>query len=468
MSAFFELTPQWIRFEQFWITLKRRNVWLIQMRYGAVVMLASFILAFEFIPQLNINTLPLVIICCSILAYNALFHWLVHFIPEKQSNFHGLHFALIQILTDFSVLLLFVYYTGGIETPFHVFFLFHVIIGSLILPGRIVSLVILGTITISATGSLLELQGIIPHNRIDGLLPFSLYDNAAYLVLHFLVFSVALFTSNYLANSISNELYQRERALYRTYMQLQDAEKQKSKYVMSVVHDLKTPIAAAITYLNMILDGSIGKVDEPLQKPLQRSHFRLSGAIKMIGDVLELSQVKLSSEFNVETVMLKPLFNEIFQEMRVLFEAKDLTFSINTPSGSPEVCVDAEPRLLKLALANLVSNARKYTEEHGSVAVFLEEKDSVVTIEVADTGIGIPRKELGKVMNDFYRSTISKRKGIEGTGLGMSIVAHIVKEHQGAISVDSPSRIALSETCPGTSFVITLPLKYAPVSMMDT
>ncbi len=460
MAAFFELTPQWIRFEQFWISLKRRNIWLIQLRYGAVVLLILFIAAFEFIPQLRLQSLPLAIISACILIYNILLHYFVRFIPDEYGPFHGLHFALIQISADFVALLLFVYFTGGIETPFHVFFIFHVIIGSLILPGRIVATIIICTLMITGGGALLELAGTIPHQRIDGLLAFSLYDNVEYLVMHFSIFAIALFISNYLANSISKELYQRERALNKAYLQLKDAEKQKSRYVMSVVHDLKTPIAAAMTYLDMMRDGTLGELPEKYDKPVNRSYFRLNGAISMIGDVLQLSQVKLAAEIEPEHVSILSLLEEVYSELKVLFDAKNIEFTIDQGENGGDYVIEGEPKLLKLALGNLLSNARKYTDENGKVSIFLRKDDSMITIEVADNGIGIPENEISKIFQDFYRTSLSKKKGIEGTGLGISVVLHVVREHHGELTVQSPSIIGDGAGRPGTAFIVKLPLHY--------
>ena len=230
---------------------------------------------------------------------------------------------------------------------------------------------------------------------------------------------------------------------------------------MSVVHDLKTPIAAATTYLNMILDGSLGRVPEPLERPLERSRIRLNNAISIVNDILQLTQLKLSAKPEIARVNLTELINEIYQEMRILFVAKRIRFS-TWINSEEDIFIEAEPQLLKLGLSNLISNTHKYTEKGGRVEIHIKDEDENVTIEIADSGIGIPHDEQQKIFQDFYRSSNAKKKGIEGTGLGMSVVLHIIRQFNGRIRVESPSQLADGEEHPGSAFFITLPKKYVP------
>ena len=228
---------------------------------------------------------------------------------------------------------------------------------------------------------------------------------------------------------------------------------------MSVVHDLKTPIAAAMTYLNMILDGSLGRVPDALERPLERSRIRLNNAISIVNDILQLTQLKLAEKPEISRVNLTELIDEIYQEMRILFVAKKIRFS-TWINSEEDVFVEAERKLLKLGLSNLISNTHKYTEKGGRVEIHISNEGEDTLIEIADSGIGIPPDEQEKIFQDFYRSSISKRKGIEGTGLGMSVVMHIIRQFNGRIRVESPSRLADGAEHPGTAFFITLPRKY--------
>jgi len=223
---------------------------------------------------------------------------------------------------------------------------------------------------------------------------------------------------------------------------------------MSIVHDLKTPIAAALTYLNMILEGNLGEIRDEQKKPLERSKTRLSAAVNTINDILNISQLKLQSEMEeFQDVSLCDLFHDIFADTMVLFKSKNINIDLVCEQKGP-FTIKSEPKLLKLALSNLISNAFKYTNQNGNVEVKITEHHNILKIIIADNGIGIPKKDIDKIFNDFYRSSISKKMGIEGTGLGLSIVNNIIKKFSGTVRVESPSYLFKDEQNPGTQFIV--------------
>lgn len=454
------LTPKWIMYDEFWRTLKRRNLWIIKLRYVAIALLLSTLVVGAIIDSLYVNELYTAAVAFCILLYNITFHVTHKRLPEGYAAFNGLHFALIQMSSDFISLLATIYLTGGVESPFYYFFIFHVIIGSLILPRNVVTIMVTVTIAVISVGAWLELRGIIPHVGIEEFLDAPLYLNETYVLAKVGMLTAILYISNYLANSISKELYMRERSLTIAYQKLEEAETAKSRYVMSVVHDLKTPIAAAMTYLNMILDGSLGRVPDAMERPLERSRIRLNNAISIVNDILQLTQLKLAAKPEIAKVNLTELIDEIYQEMRILFVAKKIRFS-TWINSEEDIFIEAERKLLKLCLSNLISNTHKYTEKGGRVEIHIKDEEEKVVIEIADSGIGIPQEEQKKIFQDFYRSSISKKKGIEGTGLGMSVVLHIIRQFKGAIDVQSPSQLSDGSEHPGTAFFITLPKQYS-------
>jgi signal transduction histidine kinase len=461
------LTPQWIMFDQFWISLKTRNHWLIQLRYCACFMLAGLLIADAFVPAVTLRSMPIAILGCVILLYNLVFHYSIRWVPSSYARFHGLHFALIQIAIDFVALSILIYFTGGIESPFYLFFIFHVILGSLILPGQIMVVIISLAVSGTFIASMLEMNGVIAHQAVQGLLPSPLYDNTNFVIAWFATFTIMLFVSFYLTNSISKELYLRERSLNKAYKRLAQAEEAKSRYVMSVVHDLKTPIAAAITYLSMILEKTFGPLPEVFQHPIERSQARLTGSLAMINDVLQYSHLKLEHGLIVEEINVQSLIDEIYAEMKVMFEAKKLKFS-QWWSGDTEARIEAEPKSLKLALSNLISNAYKYTPEGGRVEVHGKIADGTLELVIADTGIGIPPSEQKKIFDDFYRSSVSKKSGVEGTGLGMSVVQFVIHQFNGTIDLKSPSGLDNADGRPGTAFTIKLPTRHVqPVHELE-
>jgi signal transduction histidine kinase len=472
-NSIFALVPDRVQFNEFFIEIRKRNRWLILLRYGAVTMLASLIIGIYILEiifkNVHIETLPLWIIACSILLYNGIFHKLWIILAERRlwdqpqkslfdrKGFRSTHFALLQILLDFLALMLFIYFTGGIETPLFAFFIFHVVIGSLFLPGLIMGMIVTGTLLISISGALMEYFSIIPHHTLQGFLTIPIYNNLTYLIVFFTFFGITLYLSIYLANSVAKDLYRTQRSLKQAYQELEDMEKSKSRYVMSIVHDLKTPIAAVSTYLDMLLDGNLGELKAEHRRPLERSKFRLSAAINTINDILYISQLKLESELDtISEINLNLLFEDIYKELRILMASKEISYLFYTVPAE-NIMFKGEPKLLKLAFSNLISNAYKYTNKNGKIEVCLNDKENAIIITIADSGMGIPQNERDKIFHDFYRSSLSKKKGIEGTGLGMSIVSQILKRYNGTINVESPSYLKIDEENPGTQFTIELP-----------
>ena len=460
--SMFAMSPSGEQYDSFWNEIKQRNLWLIRLRYGAVVMIICLIFGVYLLENgfsdFYLNTFPHWIIAGAILFYNLIFQKVWKILPDKIPNencFHSVHFALLQIGFDFFALMLFIYFTGGIETPLFAFFIFHVIIASLLLSHSLVNLIITLTIIFSSFGAILECINVLPHYSLEGLWHISLYDNLNYLVIYFALFSITLYLSSYLANSIASNLYDREQKITVAYSELENAEKTKSRYVMTVVHDLKTPIAAASTYLDMLLDGTLGELQSQQLKPIERSKARLNGAIDIIKDILQISQLKLDANAqNLESVDIVDTLNEIINDHRVILESKNIEFNSEVTSTKLLV-IQAEPKMLRLALANLVSNAAKYTENDGKVEFSASCEKGKISITVADTGIGIPENEIGKIFRDFYRTNLSKKKAIEGTGLGLTLVKQIVEMYGGSVTAKSPSHLKTDENRPGTEFTVT-------------
>src|SRR3989304_2627811 len=166
------LVPSWAsHYDKFWQTIRGRNLWFIKLRYGAVLMLLAFLfgsglfLGFWFT---STQLQAILIITASILIYNLLLHYIRKFISFDADKFNPLHLSLIQVMLDLTALWLLVYYTGGIESPLYLLFIFHAIIGSLILPGIIIY-VIEGWFILGFIGLVIgEYSGIITHHSIHG------------------------------------------------------------------------------------------------------------------------------------------------------------------------------------------------------------------------------------------------------------------------------------------------------------
>jgi len=244
------------------------------------------------------------------------------------------------------------------------------------------------------------------------------------------------------------EVEREKDALEQRKAELEQLDRVKSAFTMTVAHELRAPVAAIQSYLRLILDGYIPP--EKQQKYLIRAERRARAQLELIGDLLDLARLRNPDVcIERESVDVAQELREACEMMAGQAQEKNLQFNVSIPD-SP-ICVWANPRHIRQLWSNLISNAVKYTEE-GSVTVVMAVQDSRVVISVKDTGIGIPEDDLKRVFEDFYRTRAAKACSQMGTGLGLPLVKRIVEMYGGQIGVEST-------VGKGSQFTVTLPLQ---------
>jgi len=220
-------------------------------------------------------------------------------------------------------------------------------------------------------------------------------------------------------------------------------------HILSVVsHDLKAPLAAVQSYLQVILGGFAGELNEKQKKMLSRSCIRIADFIEMLGNIVEISRFEAGA-LEMKELSLPKIVRDTVLTLRPLAQEKELNLTLDLPQAVPEIKGSASR--LKQVISNLVSNAIKFTSL-GEISVKLKEDDNYLRVEVADTGVGIPTEDLPRIFDDFYRG-VSGDTVAEGAGLGLSIGRKIIEAHGGRIWAVSPC----PETGKGSKFVFTLP-----------
>ncbi len=453
------LVPSWAdRYVEYWETIRKRNLWLIKLRYGAVAMLVGFLFSSTIILNLSFSKTQytaLVLINICILLYNLLLHKLGKSVKTVPGHFNPLHFSLLQMILDLTALVLIVYYTGSIETPLFMLFVFHMIIGSLILPGSVIYTVAGIVVLVFNLLIFSEYFSLMPHQSITGLLPSPLYLNIKFIIAYDVVFSFVIMGSVFLANKIANQLYKIEQQLLESLDKLNAAEDEKQKYIIGIVHEIKTPLTAVHSYLDVILKKFLGQLNGKVEERLNRARLRSGEAIEMINDVLKVSKLRLLDEIANDNVELSEIIVRIIRKQTINLRAKHIM--LNFFDGRTfKKNIKGDKFLLEIAFSNLIGNAVKYVGTNGLIELDLIDNEIEIEIEISDSGIGIPQKDLDKIFTDFFRASNIKDRSYEGTGLGLSIVKQIIERHNGCISVSSPSKLALPER-PGASFKIKLP-----------
>ena len=218
-----------------------------------------------------------------------------------------------------------------------------------------------------------------------------------------------------------------------------------------VAHNLRAPLAAMTSMLEVIRDGYLGDMNETSRDYLNRLDRRVQGMLLMIHELMTLAKSQSKQpQTEYKPVNLKTIASRIQQNFQEEVVKKKLAFEVTLPEDLPEI--KGDPEMVEQMFENLISNAIKYTPEGGRVGMtFWPETDETVRIVVSDNGIGIPKSEMPRLFTQFFRA--SNVQEVIGTGLGLTIVKEIVDKHGGQIQVESEEGI-------GTTFVISLPVAY--------
>ncbi|MGZ8619367.1 MAG: sensor histidine kinase [Actinomycetota bacterium] len=216
-------------------------------------------------------------------------------------------------------------------------------------------------------------------------------------------------------------------------------------FVANASHELKTPAASIQAAAETIQTASL---DDPDVVPrfaaqLEREAVRLS---RIVGDLLDLSRLESGSELD-EVVALDAVLRDEAERFEDTAAEAGIELSIHADLAPR---VRGSGRDLALLVRNLVDNAIRYTRPGGRVDAGVSAEDGEVVLAVADTGLGIPQRELPRIFERFYRVDRARSRETGGTGLGLSIVRHVVENHGGSISVTS-------ELGRGTRFEVRLP-----------
>jgi two-component system sensor histidine kinase/response regulator len=257
------------------------------------------------------------------------------------------------------------------------------------------------------------------------------------------------FTPEELRLIVTRGLDQR-RLLKETAALREEKERMKQYFITIVAHELRSPLLLIKQYLDLIVGGKMGSIDDTAKEMLEGAHGTLVGLLNIIADWLELARINAGDiAGGMEEIDIWPVLAGVVEDMRPFADEKEVTLRLDPPPVRTRVRAHAES--LAVVFKNLVSNAIKYNRPQGSVILEGQATDGSLRVDVRDTGMGIPSEEIPFIFEDFFRVKSSKTAEIPGTGLGLSIVKKIVEGHHGSIDV-------ASKQDEGTAFSVYLPL----------
>jgi signal transduction histidine kinase len=267
-------------------------------------------------------------------------------------------------------------------------------------------------------------------------------------------FTLVISASAFLAYKIAAEMRTMQESLYALFKKLEQAENDKQKYVMAVVHEIKQPVSAVISLLRIIDQKILGELPAPAEDKVKRAIQRCSEAIDTINNVLKFSRMKLLNELNIEEIDPAHLIEDIFAQYSEQIAEKKL--STETVVKTEILRIKGDSFLLRLAISNLIGNAIKYNIESGKILCAISMKDDEIHLSIEDSGIGIPQGELENVNQQFFRSK-QIIGTIEGSGVGLAAVRKIIDLHKGTLAISSPSKLGTDQH-PGTIITVILPV----------
>jgi signal transduction histidine kinase len=434
--------------------LNERINWIIRLRWLAVIGVFIVISGTHYVLKIKVPLIPLYIGNLILFSYNLLF-WLYISKNNSQNDINkwfnkANRFANLQITLDFLMLTYFIHFTGGIENPFIFYFIFHMVIASILLSKQAAYLQATIAIIYLSITVFFEYLNIIPHYHTIGFIPENLcLLNFPYLMGVLFVFTTTLYITVYLATSIVDRLREGERELAIANKKLEEQDILKSQYVLTVSHDLKASLSTIQSCLKVVLNNLSAGMSDKAKEMIIRAEQRSRYLLHFVKDLLDLSRIRAAKEIVKTDILLSDSIEKIIEQLKIKVDEKNIDLLSEKIEA---VYVHANIEALEELIMNLLFNAINYTPQGGKISICSQKSDNqnFIQVSVTDNGIGIPQEDLPYIFEDFFRAKNAQVLEKNGTGLGLSIAKQIVETHEGKIWTES-------QMGKGSKFVFTLP-----------
>ena len=229
-----------------------------------------------------------------------------------------------------------------------------------------------------------------------------------------------------------------------------EVERSKNQLITNVAHDLRTPLTSIIGYMELLVNGN-NIPEETRDKYLKVAYNKSLRLQKLIEDLFGFTKLNYGKiAMNIAKVDIVKLMAQLLEEFYPNFMENSLEYSLESTEN--QVMIEADGDLLARLFDNLINNAIKYGKDGKKVSVVIRKVDDIVHVAVINYGKVIPKEDIDKVFNKFYRVEQSRSVNTGGTGLGLAIAKNIAMMHGGDIVVQSDLY--------GTIFDVTLSVNY--------
>jgi len=227
-------------------------------------------------------------------------------------------------------------------------------------------------------------------------------------------------------------------------------EKMKTEFVTIAAHQLRTPLSAVKWTLRLILDQDLGPISKEQSETLEKGYQSNERMISLVNDLLNITRIEEGRFiYGFVRISFVDLIVETIGSFQTLANMKNIKIKFEKPKNSIEIMADKEK--MKLALQNLIENALNYSPGGSDVTISLDCDKMNLTLGIKDMGMGIPKKQQGRIFTKFFRGENAIRMETEGTGLGLFLARNIIEKHGGKIWFET-------EENKGSTFYFTLPL----------
>ncbi len=454
--------------------------WFVRLRW--IFVLASFgVLALErFLAPGSRRPVALLIALAALAAANLVW-WALAAWLERSGNADGragasrirlLAFAHVQMAVDLLILTIILRFTGGVENPLAIFYVFHMALGSLLLPSSHALAQGLWAIVLYGSLALGEVLGIVrPHYPLLGSTgAANAYEQGVYAGAAVAALTCGVLGTLYFTGFIATRLRRREEELRATNVALQksqtairDLQSRRSRFMQTAAHRLKSPLATIQTLASLVCDDVVHGPDA--QGTCHRIVRCCDEGIAHVAELLTLARVQDADpgRHRLANADVCAVVEDQCRRFQAVADGRGIQFACRVPHGT-DLRAHVDARDFADCMGNLIDNALKYTPAGGNVTVTVESGPSAegkspgcAVIHVKDTGIGFDAEALvepdgdgGSIFDAYRRGNNALAAGIAGSGLGLAIVRVVVEQAGGQIDVRS-------KPGSGTHFKISLP-----------
>ena len=236
--------------------------------------------------------------------------------------------------------------------------------------------------------------------------------------------------------------------LFQDLTELRNLQTTRRELIGNISHEFRTPLAGIKAMVETLADGAIDD-KEASRDFLTRIDSEVDRLTQLVAELTELSRIETGrAELKKEPMDLNELIDEVVAQLNPQAQRQRLSIAREFAADLPSVAADRDR--VRQVITNLVHNAIKFTQPGGNITITTRTLEGSVIVDMTDTGIGIPREDLARIFERFYKG--DRARAGEGTGMGLAIAKHIVEGHGGTIWVES-------EEGKGSTFGFSLPLK---------